>query len=137
MGVLAGTHQRATVAQAGWHREHSANPVRAVSASPVVCTRRIRLRRHLVHHGRALVLVASVRVYDFVLFCILGFLACGRVGLDLLHPTHIVGIVVSSAGASGASKILSRLNNLLNFVVLLDCFLRCNFRRCLAFAFDF
>ena len=66
-------------------------------------TRRVRLRRHLVHHGRVLVLVAvlsissvllSVRVSDSVLFCILGFLACGRAGLDLLHLTHIVGIVV-------------------------------------------
>ena len=46
-------------------------------------TRRIRRRRHLVDHGRELVLVAvlsissvllSVRVSDFVLFCSLRFL---------------------------------------------------------------
>ena len=64
---------------------------------------RIRRRQHLVHHGLVLVLVAvlsissvllSVRVSDFVPFCILGFLDCGRVSLDLLHLTHIVGIVV-------------------------------------------
>ena len=36
----------------------------------------------------------SVRVSDFVLFCRLGFLACGLVGLDLLHLAHSVGIVV-------------------------------------------
>ena len=65
--------------------------------------RRVRRRRHLVHQGRVLVFVAvlsissvllSVRVSDFVLFCSLGFLACGLVGLDLLHLAHIVGIVV-------------------------------------------
>ena len=32
--------------------------------------------------------------------------------------------------AAGASGLLSRRYNLLNFVVCLDCFLRCNFRRC-------
>ena len=36
-----------------------------------------------------------------------------------------------AACASGASGRVS-LHNLLNFVVCLDCFLRCNFRRCLA-----
>ena len=65
--------------------------------------RRIRRRRQLVHHGRVLVLVAvllisivllSVRVSNFVLFCSLGFLACGQVGFDLLRIAHIVGIVV-------------------------------------------
>ena len=35
------------------------------------------------------------------------------------------------SGASDASWILFRFYNLLNFVVCLDCFLRCNFRRCL------
>ena len=63
--------------------------------------RRTHRRRHLVQHGRVLVLVAdhsissvllSVRVSIFVLFCSLGFLACGVVRLD--HLAHIVGIVV-------------------------------------------
>ena len=36
MGVLVGTHQCASDAPAGWHLEQSANPVRAVSASPAV-----------------------------------------------------------------------------------------------------
>ena len=63
---------------------------------------RIRRRRHLVHHGRVLVLVAvlsissvllSVRVSDFVLFCSLGFLACGLVSLDLLRLAHIVSVI--------------------------------------------
>ena len=89
----------------------------------------MRRRRHLVHQGRVLVFVAvlsissvllSVRVSDFVLFCILGFLVCILVGLDLLHLALIVGIVV-----------LLSLYILLSFVVCFDCFLRCNFRRCL------
>ena len=55
-----------------------------------------------MHHGRVLVLVAvlsissvllSVRVSDFVLFCSVGFLACGRVGLDILHLAQVVSII--------------------------------------------
>ena len=95
--------------------------------------RRIRRRRHLVHHGRVLVAVLSVsrvllsvRVSNVVLFCSLGFLACGLVSLDLPHLGHIVGIVVLLL------VLLVLLGeypfyNLLNFVVCLDCFLRCNF----------
>ena len=68
----------------------------------VVFTRSFRCRRHLVHPGRVLVLVTvlsissvllSVRVSDFVLFCSLGFLACGRVSLDLLLLAHVVTII--------------------------------------------
>ena len=71
-----------------------------------------------------------VRVSNFVLFCSLGFLACSLVGLNLLHLAHTVGIVVLLL------VLLVLLGeypfyNLPNFVVCLDCFLRCNFRRCL------
>ena len=41
MGVLAGTQQCATDAQAGWHREQSANPVHAVRASLVSDLKRV------------------------------------------------------------------------------------------------
>ena len=111
----------------------------------VFLTRRIRLRRHLVHHGRVLVLVAvlsissvllSVRVSDFVLFYILGFLASGPVGVDFLHFTHIVGIdVLLLVFLVPVGEYF--FYNLPNFVVNLDCFLRCNFRRCLALVFNF
>ena len=73
--------------------------------------------------SRALLL--SVRVSDFVPFCILGFLDCGRVSLDLLHLTHIVGIVVLLLVLLVLVGVVF-LYHLLNFVVFLDCFVRCN-----------
>ena len=90
-------------------------------------TRRIRRRRHLVHHGRVLVLVAvlsissvllSVRVSDFVLFFCLGFHACGFVGLDVLRLAHIVGVCPAHDGKP-VLELFGVVHHLLVHVILL------------------
>ena len=73
----------------------------------------------------------SVPVSNFVLFCSLGFLACGPCKFRSSSSRSHCGNRCLAASASGCLCVGEYpFYNLLNFVVCL-CFLRCNFRRCL------